>query len=91
MQVDIQYAEENLDALAAAVDAGQEIEISRPDKPTLRLVVSQLAPSTKKTGRRILGAGVGELRVPSEEEWRALDKELEAAMLDAPLTTTGEI
>ncbi len=91
MQVDIRYAGEHLAALAAAVDAGQEIEISRPDKPTLRLVVSQITAVTKKTGKRVLGAGVGELRVPSEEEWRALDKEMEAAMLDAPLTTTGEI
>ena len=72
MQVDIHYAEEHLSALAAAVDAGQEIEISRPNKPVLKLVISQSQAVAGKSGQRVLGAGVGELRVPSREEFHAL-------------------
>jgi hypothetical protein len=36
-------------------------------------------------GRRVLGAGRGEMRIPSEEEWRAMDLELEALMNNSPL------
>jgi antitoxin (DNA-binding transcriptional repressor) of toxin-antitoxin stability system len=90
VQVSLQYAEEHFSALASAVDNGQEVEISRPDKPTLKLIVSRV-PSIQQIAPRILGAGTGELRIPSEEEWRAMDKELERAMLDSPLTTSGEI
>jgi antitoxin (DNA-binding transcriptional repressor) of toxin-antitoxin stability system len=92
MQVSLQYAAEHLADLASAARRGEEVEIAQPDQPTLKLVVSEASiPAKPKTGRRILGAGVGELRVPSEEEWRAMDKELEREMLDAPLITSGEI
>jgi hypothetical protein len=56
----------------------------------LKLVVSKATIPVLKDGIRVLGAGVGELRVPSVEEWRALDLAMEHEMLDAPLTT-GEI
>jgi hypothetical protein len=39
----------------------------------------------KTEGPRILGAGRGEMRVPSDEEWRAMDKQLERLMNDSPL------
>jgi antitoxin (DNA-binding transcriptional repressor) of toxin-antitoxin stability system len=91
MQVNVQYAEEHLPDLLSAVDAGQEVEISRPDKPSVKLVASGAPASVKQTGKRVLGAGRGELRIPSDEEWESLDKELERAMLDSPLTTTGKI
>ena len=84
MQVDLQYAEAHLADLVSAVDAGQEVEIARPDKAMLKLVVSH-APAAKQTGSRILGAGRGELRVPSDEEWKLMDKELAHQMNDSPL------
>jgi hypothetical protein len=31
------------------------------------------------------------MRVPSWDEWKAMDKEMEREMLDAPLMTTGEV
>jgi len=91
MQVNAQYAEKHLADLLSAVDAGQEVEISRPDKPLVKLVVSNVPAFVTSGAERVLGAGSGELRIPSDEEWKALDKELESAMLDSPLTTTGEI
>ena len=84
VQVNLQYAEEHLADLASAVDNGQEVEISRPNGPTLKLIVSNV-PSARKTAPRILGAGRGELRVPSEEEWRSMDRELERQMNDSSL------
>ncbi len=85
MQVNLQYAEEHLADLGDAVDAGQEVEISRPNKPSLKLVVSSTPAPVQETGQRILGAGRGELRVPSWEEWKAMDKELADQINNSPL------
>jgi antitoxin (DNA-binding transcriptional repressor) of toxin-antitoxin stability system len=71
MQVNLQYAEEYFADLAAAVDSGQVVEIARADKPMLKLVVSQV-PASKRATPRILGTGMGMLRIPSREEWRAM-------------------
>jgi antitoxin (DNA-binding transcriptional repressor) of toxin-antitoxin stability system len=74
MQVDLQYAEEHFTDLVSAADSGQEVEISRPDKPTLKLIVSKVTTTpVLKDGERILGAGRGELRVPSVDEWKGMD------------------
>ena len=89
MKVSAQYAQEHLDDLLAAAGSGEEVEIARPDQSAFRLTLVRPAP--KPPARRILGAGRGELRVPSEEEWRAMDKELESQMNDSPLMTTGEV
>ena len=89
MQVSAQYAFSHFDDIASAVDRGEPVEILRPGKPALQLLP---APTRKpQPASRILGAGQGELRVPSEEEWRAMDKELERQMNNAPLMTTGEV
>ena len=80
MKVNVQYAEAHLADLASAVDNGEEVEITRPDKPALRLVVSTTAKASLQKGPRILGAGRGEMRVPSDEDWLAMDKELERMM-----------
>jgi antitoxin (DNA-binding transcriptional repressor) of toxin-antitoxin stability system len=91
MKVSAQYAETHLSDLISAADNGEVVEIARPDKPTLKLVISTSTSPAKQAGRRILGAGRGELRAPSEQEWRDMDKELERQMNDPSLMTSGEI
>jgi len=80
MQVTLQYATEHLDELASAADNGEEVEIARPEKPALKLVVSASVPPSETKdetkGRRVLGALRGQMVVPSEEEWRKMDDEL---------------
>lgn len=76
MQVTLQYAAEHLAELASAARRGEEIEIAQPDEPTIKLVVSRPSPPKAKSGRRVLGAGRGEMVVPSWEEWKAMDEEL---------------
>jgi antitoxin (DNA-binding transcriptional repressor) of toxin-antitoxin stability system len=62
MQVNLQYAEEHLADLVSAVDAGQEVEISRPDKPSLKLVVSRSTLDPKKFDRTgMIGSGKGQV------------------------------
>lgn len=95
MQVSAQYAFSHFEDISSAIDRGEEVEIVRPGKPALQLVPrTSSAPPRQpklKDGKRILGAGSSELRVPSVEEWKAMDEELERAMIDAPLMTSGEI
>jgi antitoxin (DNA-binding transcriptional repressor) of toxin-antitoxin stability system len=90
MQVTLQYAAEHLAELASAARRGEEVEIAQPDEPTLKLVVSASSTFTPKPGRRILGAGRGEMVVPSEEEWQAMDKELEQLINGSPLYPAEE-
>jgi antitoxin (DNA-binding transcriptional repressor) of toxin-antitoxin stability system len=91
MKVSAQYAQEHFAEILNAAESGEPVEIARPDKPTLKLVLSTAIAPAKPAGQRILGAGRGELRVPSEEEWRQMDMELQRQMNDAPLMTSGEI
>lgn len=91
MKVSAKYAQEHFADILDAAESGEPVEIARPDKPTLKLVLTGPVASARPAGKRILGAGRGELRVPSEEEWRQMDKELERQMNDAPLMSSGEI
>ena len=74
MKVSAQYAQQHLEELLDTADRGEEIEIAREGKPSYELfVVSQHPPRPK--GRRFLGAGVGELVIPTDEEWSAMKEE----------------
>ena len=76
MTVSVQFAAEHLEELLSALEDGQSIEVERPDKPNVRLSLEPLTESASPAiGKRILGAGVGELRVPSDEEWERMDRE----------------
>jgi antitoxin (DNA-binding transcriptional repressor) of toxin-antitoxin stability system len=85
MQVTLQYAAEHLHELVSAADNGEDVEIARPEKPALKLVVSAGVERTEISGRRILGALRGQVALPSEEEWKKMDEEL------ADLVTDGSI
>jgi len=84
MQVTLQYAAEHLAEIASAARRGEEVEIAQPDEAPIKLVVSTTASFTPKPGRRILGEGRGKMIVPTWEEWKAMDEEIEREMCDAP-------
>ncbi len=88
MQVSLEYAAQHLAELASAARRGEEVEIAQPDEPSVKLIVSTPAPFTPQPGRRILGAGRGEMVVPSEAEWQAMDEELEQLIHGSPLFPT---
>lgn len=74
MRVTAQYAEQHFLDLLTAAERGEEVEILRVGGALLRLVVSEsVAPKARE--ERVLGLGRGELRVPSEQEWHAMDEE----------------
>ncbi|WP_263372871.1 type II toxin-antitoxin system Phd/YefM family antitoxin [Granulicella aggregans] len=88
MKVSAQYAQEHFADILTAIDTGEEVELTRPGQPSVRLVLVESASAKEQpaTGKRILGAGVGELRVPTFEEWQAMDADLG----DRPLMSSGE-
>ena len=77
MRVSAQYVEDHIAELLIAASQGEEIEIALEGKPMLKLMRMNKA---SQLGRRVLGAGRGEMRVPTEEEWREMDQELERQM-----------
>ncbi len=91
MKVSAQYAEEHFADLANAAMRGEEVEIELLGKPPLVLIQRAKAIPIKRTTPRVLGAGRGKMIVPSWEEWKAMDEEIEREMCDAPLISSGEI
>jgi antitoxin (DNA-binding transcriptional repressor) of toxin-antitoxin stability system len=79
MQVNLQYAEEHLADLVSAVDAGEEVEISRPDKPSLKLVVTSSASSEKVDRRGMFGSGKGKIWMA--DDWDSPETNEEIARL----------
>jgi len=75
MKVTAQYAAEHFDDLALAVDHGEVVEISRPEKPALKLVQSVGAGSLKLATPRVLGAGKALTHLPNPEELERIDRE----------------
>lgn len=68
MKVSAQYAKAHFPDLIEAASNGDEVEIDIPDKPTLKLVVVYPPLAPKQTGRRVLGAGVGLVKVPAYDD-----------------------
>jgi antitoxin (DNA-binding transcriptional repressor) of toxin-antitoxin stability system len=88
MKVSAQYAQEHFPDLVDAAYSGEPVEIAVPDKPALFLAPRVVGRKGTPSGRpraELLGAGEGLVRVPTDEEWRAMDKELEDEMLNGPI------
>jgi antitoxin (DNA-binding transcriptional repressor) of toxin-antitoxin stability system len=93
MQVSLKYAQEHLPDLVSAANRGEEVEIAAPDQSPVRLtlVVSNEAKQDVPLQPRPLGRLKGLIQLPTDEEWAATDRELEELMVNAPLTTDGDI
>jgi len=74
MKVNAQYAESHLADLLSAAYSGEEVEIEAPNKPALRLVISNPAPKPSATSQepRQLGRLKGLIAIPTDEEWDAI-------------------
>lgn len=90
MQVTAEYAKDHLSDLLAASERGEVVQIRQTELFSVQFTPIRSPKPVLVNGKRVLGAGRGELRVPSDEEWRAMDLELEREMLEDPLTTNGE-
>jgi hypothetical protein len=84
MKVNVQYAETHLEDLISAASRGEIVQIEGPEH-TAHILTFPTPKPELVGGRRILGALRGKIAVPTEEEWRAADKELERLMNDSPI------
>ena len=97
MTISAQYTETTVADLLSAADKGEEVIIARPGKPALRLIADNVSEpanlptsaASRERKPRILGAGRGEMRVPSIDEWAAMDRQIAAEMNDRPLFSSG--
>lgn len=89
MKVSAQYAQEHFADILDRASGGEEVEIAVPGKPAL-VLASRTPPGKNGTlsGRpraELLGAGEGLITLPTDEEWRVMDKEIEDEMLNGPV------
>ncbi len=77
--VNMHEAKSRLSALVEAVESGREAEvvIARNGKPAARLVPVVVRDVSKR-----IGVAEGQFPMPSDEEWAAMDKEIEALFND---------
>jgi antitoxin (DNA-binding transcriptional repressor) of toxin-antitoxin stability system len=88
MKVSAQYAETHFSQLLCAADKGEVVEIARLDKPALFLAPHPVPRKSTPSGRprrELLYAWEGKIKIPTDEEWRAMDKEIEDEMLNGPI------
>ncbi len=77
MKVSTQYAETHLSQLISAADSGEEVEIDRPGKPALHLVVDRSSSARSSPKKRLLGAGKGEIWLADDWDSPETNKEIE--------------
>ncbi len=83
MEVNVHHAKTHLSKLIAAVESGEEVIIARNGKPAVKLVA--VAGAVTKPRRELWGAGEGLITLPTDEEWKAMDKEIEDEMVNGSI------
>lgn len=84
--VNMHEAKTHLSKLVARVEGGEQIVITRAGKPAARLVpVSRDGP-----GKRKLGGWEGRMRMPTDAEWEAMDREIEQDFEESEIFPSGE-
>jgi antitoxin (DNA-binding transcriptional repressor) of toxin-antitoxin stability system len=90
MQIELQPGNAVHASLMAAAQSGEEVVLASDGRPVVKLVVVPLAPHP---GSRTPGRLRGKLQLPPDwaQKFDAMDEEIASLMLDAPLTTKGDI
>ncbi|HEX8958405.1 MAG TPA: type II toxin-antitoxin system prevent-host-death family antitoxin [Solirubrobacterales bacterium] len=70
--VTIHEAKTQFSKLVRRAEAGEEIVVRRGREPVARIV-----PLKKRGGVRGFGSMKGEIKLPSDEEWKKMDEEIE--------------
>jgi len=83
MEVNVHHAKTHLSKLISAAESGEEVIIARNGKPAVKLV--PVADPVTKPRREMWGAWEGKIAIPSDAEWKAMDKEIEDEMVNGPI------
>jgi len=82
MEVNVHHAKTHLSKLIAAAESGQEVIIARAGKPVVKLVPATVPASGSPSRKDLFGVWEHlNLELPTDEEWKAMDKEFERTML----------
>lgn len=84
--VNMHEAKTHLSKLVARVEGGEQIVITRAGKPAAKLVPVAI----EQPGKRTLGGWEGKMRVPTEAEWEAMDKEAEQLFEESEIFPSGD-
>jgi prevent-host-death family protein len=82
-QVNMHEAKTHLSRLVERVEGGAEIVISRAGKPAAKLV-------PMPAGKRKLGVWEGKVRLPSDQEWAEMDREIAESFEESEIFPSGE-
>jgi antitoxin (DNA-binding transcriptional repressor) of toxin-antitoxin stability system len=91
MKVSAQYAVEHFSDLLGTAMRGEDVEIATPEQAFVRMTLIRSVPATARPKTRPLGRLKGLIELPSDEEWAAMDQEIEDLMVHAPLISSGEV
>jgi antitoxin (DNA-binding transcriptional repressor) of toxin-antitoxin stability system len=71
MKVSAQHAQEHFADILTAIDTGEEVELTRPGQPSVRLTLVVSNEPTRDLPRlpRMPGRPKGIIEVPTDEEW----------------------
>jgi len=83
VEVNVHHAKTHLSKLIAAAESGEEVIISRNGKPAVKLVL--VATPRRRPRRELWGAWEGKITLPTDAEWKAMDKEIEEEMVNGPI------
>jgi prevent-host-death family protein len=83
MEVNVHQAKTQLSKLIAAAESGEEVVIARNGKAAVKLV--PVAVAAKRPRRELWGAWEGKIKLPTDAEWAAMDKEIEDEMVNGPI------
>jgi prevent-host-death family protein len=84
--VNMHEAKTHLSRLVGRVEDGEEIVIDRAGKPAAKLVPVE----SKKPGRRKLGVWEGKVRLPTDEEWAEMDREIAESFEESEIFPRGD-
>jgi len=92
MKVSAQYAEEHFADVLHTAMRGEDVEIAMPEQASVRMTLIQPATAAPAAPEvRPLGRLKGVVPLPTDEEWAAMDKQIEDLMVNAPLISSGEV
>lgn len=83
MEVNVHQAKTQLSKLISAAESGEEVIIARNGKPAVRIVPVRAVAA--KSRREMWGAWEGRITLPTDAEWKAMDKEIENEMVNGPI------
>jgi prevent-host-death family protein len=83
MEVNVHQAKTQLSKLISAAESGEEVIIARNGKPAVRMVPVRAVAA--KSRREMWGAWEGRITLPTDAEWKAMDKEIENEMVNGPI------